>query len=128
MVIGVRGRLLGLALLAEGATDVAPHGGAVLQKMLHLPTVERAGGLEHLLEVLRARTVLVGLRPSGAIDCGHHLLPTVLVLTGPLVAAALRRYGVVDVPTTKVDDSGPGLAAGVVLDGLLAGGILGGDV
>jgi hypothetical protein len=36
-VTGLRGRLLGLALLAEGATDVALHGSVVLEKMLCLP-------------------------------------------------------------------------------------------
>jgi len=35
-VTSLRGRLLGPALLAEGATDVALHGGAILEKMLHL--------------------------------------------------------------------------------------------
>jgi hypothetical protein len=50
-VTGLRGRLLGLALLAEGATDVALHGGVVLEKMLCLPTMERTRGLECLLEV-----------------------------------------------------------------------------
>ena len=36
-VASLRGRLLGLALLAMGATDVALHGGIVLEKMLRLP-------------------------------------------------------------------------------------------
>jgi hypothetical protein len=35
-VTGLWGRLLGLALLAKGATDVALHGGAALEKMLCL--------------------------------------------------------------------------------------------
>jgi hypothetical protein len=39
-LIGLRGRLLGLALLAEGATDVALHGGIVLEKIFHLPPME----------------------------------------------------------------------------------------
>jgi hypothetical protein len=39
-VTGLGGRLLGLALLAEGATDVALHGSTVLEEMLHLPPVE----------------------------------------------------------------------------------------
>jgi hypothetical protein len=42
-VIGLQGKLLGLALLAEGATNVAIHGGVVLEKVLCLPPVERAG-------------------------------------------------------------------------------------
>ena len=36
-VVGLQGRLLGLALLAEGATDVALHGGVVLEKMSPTP-------------------------------------------------------------------------------------------
>ena len=39
-VAGLRDRLLGLALLAEGATDVALHDSIVLEKMLHLPPME----------------------------------------------------------------------------------------
>ena len=42
---------MGLALLAEGAMDVALHGGIVLEKMLHLTPMEWVGGLERLLEV-----------------------------------------------------------------------------
>ena len=38
-VAGLRDRLLGLALLAEGATDVAPHGSAILEEVLCLPPV-----------------------------------------------------------------------------------------
>ena len=51
-VAGLQGSLLGLALLAEGATDVALHGSAVLEEMLRLPPMEGVGGLECLLEVL----------------------------------------------------------------------------
>jgi hypothetical protein len=50
-VAGLRGRLLGLALLDEGATDVALHGITVLEEMLCFPPMEWAGGLERLLEV-----------------------------------------------------------------------------
>ena len=51
-VTSLRGRLLGLALLAKGAMDIAFHGGIVLVEMLRLPLVEGIGGLEHLLKVL----------------------------------------------------------------------------
>jgi hypothetical protein len=44
-VAGLRCRLLGLALLAEGATDVAIHGSAVLEKMLRLPSWNVKGDL-----------------------------------------------------------------------------------
>jgi hypothetical protein len=53
-VAGLRGRLLVLALLAEGAMDVALHGITVLEEMLCLPPMEWAGGLERLLEVFQA--------------------------------------------------------------------------
>jgi hypothetical protein len=86
----LRGWLLGLALLAKGATDVAPDGGTTFEEVLCLPTVERAGGFERLLEVLGARSAPTGLRPSSAVDRGHHLLPVVLSALVPLVAATLR--------------------------------------
>jgi hypothetical protein len=44
-VAGLWCRLLGLALLAKGATDVAIHGSVVLEKMLCLPLVEWVGGI-----------------------------------------------------------------------------------
>jgi hypothetical protein len=50
-VASLQGRLLGLALLAEGAMDVALHGITILEEMLCLPPMEWAGGLERLLEV-----------------------------------------------------------------------------
>jgi hypothetical protein len=37
--------------LAEGVTDVALHGGIVLEEVLCLPLMEWAAGLERLLEV-----------------------------------------------------------------------------
>jgi hypothetical protein len=42
---GLQDRLLGLALLAESATDVASNSSAVHEKVLRLPPVERVGGL-----------------------------------------------------------------------------------
>ena len=50
-VTGLPDRLLGLALLARGATHVALHGGIVFEEVLCLPPMERVGGLEHLHEV-----------------------------------------------------------------------------
>jgi hypothetical protein len=48
--------------------------------------MERAGGLEHLLEVFRASSVPAGLRSGSAIGRGDHLLPVVLlVLVFPIV-------------------------------------------
>ena len=45
---GIQSLLLGLALLAEGATNVALDGGTIFEEVLHLPPVEREGGLERL--------------------------------------------------------------------------------
>jgi hypothetical protein len=39
-IIGLQGWLLGLALLANGATDIALHGSIVLKEGLCLPPVE----------------------------------------------------------------------------------------
>ena len=50
---GLWGRLLGLSLLAEGATDVALHGSAVLQKMLHLPPWNGQGDSSAFLKCSR---------------------------------------------------------------------------
>jgi hypothetical protein len=89
-VASLRCRLLGLALLAEGATDVAIHGSVVLEKMLHLLPVERAGGFERLLKVFPTCSAPMGLRSSSVVSRGDHLLPMVpLVLVLP-VAASLR--------------------------------------
>jgi hypothetical protein len=53
-LISLVGRLLGLALLAEGAMDVSRNGGTIFEEVLRLSLMERAGGLERLLKVLRA--------------------------------------------------------------------------
>ena len=50
-VASLRGRCLVLTLLAKGATDVALHGGTVLEKMLCMPPVEQARRLECLLKM-----------------------------------------------------------------------------
>jgi hypothetical protein len=83
------GWLLGLALLAVGATDVAPNDGAVLEEVLHLPSMERAEGFECLPEVFGACIAPVGLRPGDVVGHGHHLLPTVLSVLILLVAVTL---------------------------------------
>jgi hypothetical protein len=90
-VTGLRGRLLGLSLLAEGATDVALHGGTVLEKMLRLPPMEWVGGFERLLEVFRVCSAPVGLWSSDTIGHGDHLLPAVLLVLVLLVATLLGR-------------------------------------
>ena len=114
--------------MAEGATDVALHGGVVLEEVLCLSPVEWAGGLEHLLEVFWACASHAGLRSSGMVGRGHHLLPMALPVLIPLVAAMLGQSGIsAAVPTAEVA-GGFGLAAEVGLDGLLIGGILGGGV
>ena len=90
-VISLQGRLLSLALLVEGATDVALHGSTVLEEVLCLPPVELVGGLERLLEVFRACTLPVRLRSGGAVGHGHHLLYVAfLVLVTPVVASLGR--------------------------------------
>jgi hypothetical protein len=66
-VTSLRGRLLGLALLAKGATDVALHGCVVLEEMLRLLPMERAGGLERLLEVFQSCSAPTGLRSGGVV-------------------------------------------------------------
>jgi hypothetical protein len=60
-VVSLRGRLLGLALLAKGAMDVALHGSTVFEKMHRLPPMEQVGGLECLLEVFQVFSTPAGL-------------------------------------------------------------------
>jgi hypothetical protein len=88
-VIDLRGRLLGLTLLAKNATDVALHGCAVLEKMLHLPPMERARGLERILEVFRSCSASTRLRSGNAVGHGDHLLPATLLVLVPPVTASL---------------------------------------
>ena len=88
-LIGLWSWQLGLALLAEGATDVAPNGGVVLEEVLCLPLMEQAGGFKLLLEVLRACGAPMGLRPSGTVGHGHHLHPMMLLVLVPLVTTML---------------------------------------
>ena len=108
--------------------DVALHGGIVFGEVLCLPLVERAGGLECLLEVFWACASPVGLRYGSAVGCGHHLLPVALLVLIPLIAAALGQSGVIAiVPTAEVAGSF-GLATEVRLDSLLVGGVQSGDV
>jgi hypothetical protein len=88
-VASLRGRLLGSALWAKGATDVAPHSGVVFQDMPHLAAVERARGFERLLEVFRTHGAPMGLRYISAVSHGHHFLPTALLLPGHYIVAVL---------------------------------------
>ena len=88
-VTGLWGRLLGLALLAKGATDVALQGGAVLEKMLHLPPMERVGGLEHRLKVFQSCSAPMVVRSGSLVSHGDHLLPVVLSVLVSLVVASL---------------------------------------
>ena len=80
---------MGLALLAEGATNVALHGGVVLEMMLCLPPMKWVGGLERLLEVFRACSAPTGLRSGDTVGRDDHLLPTVLLVLVLLVLALL---------------------------------------
>ena len=90
--------------------------------------MERAGGLERLLEVLGAYTTSVGLRPSSAVDRGHHILPAALLSLVPFVVVALGQSEVIAAISTTEVAGGLGLATEVGLDCLLTGGVLGGDV
>ena len=122
-VIGLRGRLLGLALLAKGATDVALHGGTVLEEMPILLPVEWVGGLKRLLEVFQECTAPMGLRSGGEVSRGHHLLPVVVLVLVLLIAASLGQGRIIAaVATTKVA-SGLDFPTEVGLDHLLTGGI-----
>ena len=47
--------------------NVAPDGGTILEEVLRLSPMERAGGFEHLLEVLRSCPMPVRLR-SGIVN------------------------------------------------------------
>jgi hypothetical protein len=68
---GLPGRLLGHALLAKDATNVAPDGGVVLEEVLCLPPVEQAGALKCLLKVIGVRTPPTGLKLGGAVGRDH---------------------------------------------------------
>jgi hypothetical protein len=127
-VVGLQGRLLGRALLAKGAKDVALHGSTVLEKMLRLPHVERARGLEHLLKVFWACSVPAGLRSCSAVDHGDHFLPMAILLLVPPVAVLLGLGKIISAIATTEVASGLAFPIEVGLDGLLASGILGGDV
>jgi hypothetical protein len=119
---------LGLALLAEGATDVNLHGRAVLEEMLWLPPVEGAGGLECLIEVLRVCATPTGLRSSSTVGRGHHLLPTTLPVLVLLTTASRGQGGIITTVATTEVAGGLGFPAEVGLDCLLTGDVLGGDV
>jgi hypothetical protein len=114
--------------LAESAKDVALHGSIVLEKMLCLPLVEQARGLEHLLKVFQACSMPMGLRSCSTVDHGDHFLPMALLLLVPPIAVLLGLGRIVGVVATTEVASGLAFPTEVGLDGLLASGILGGDV
>jgi hypothetical protein len=89
-VTSLWGRLLGLALLAEGAMDVALHGCIVFEKMLCLPPMEWAWGLERLLKVFWTCSAPAGLRSRGMVGHGDHLVPVVLPILILPVVVSLR--------------------------------------
>ena len=90
--------------------------------------MEWAGGLERLLKVLEVCATPMGLRSSGAIGHGHHLLPMAFLVLILLVMAVLGQSGVIATVSTTVVVGGLGLATEVGLDNLLTDGVLGGDV
>ena len=75
-----------------------------------------------------ACTMPVGIRFGDMVGRGHQILPTVLPVLVPLVAATLGQGRVIAVISTTKVASGLDLAAEVGLDGLLTSGILGGNV
>ena len=95
--------------------------------MLRLSPVEWTGGLKRPLKVLGACATPVRLRLGGAVSHGHHLLHTVLLVLVPLVTMTLGRGRVIAAISTTEVAGGLDLAAEVGLDGLVIGGILGGD-
>lgn len=54
------GKHLGLDLQDEGTPDVAPHGCTVLEEVLDMQAVERAGPLERFLKVFGSLALLIG--------------------------------------------------------------------
>ena len=108
--------------------DVALHGSIVLEKMLRLPPVERAGKLERLLKVFRACSAPVGLRSGVTVGHYDHLLPAVLPVLVPPIAVSLGRGGIITAVASTEVISNLGFVTEVGLDNLLAYGILGGDV
>jgi hypothetical protein len=90
--------------------------------------MELARGLERLLKVFWVCSVLVGLRSCSAVDRGDHFLPMALLLLVPPVAVLLGLGGIISAVTTTEVASGLAFPIEVGLDGLLASGVLGGDV
>ena len=70
----------------------------------------------------------MGLRSGGAVGRGDHLLPVAVLVLVPPVVASLGRGRIVGAVTTSEVASGLGFPSEVGLDGLLTGGVLGGDV
>ena len=73
-------------------------------------------------------SVPVGLRFGGTVCHGDHLLPAALPVLVPPIVASLGRGRIIGAITTTEVASGLGFLTKVGLDGLLAGGVLGGDV
>ena len=70
----------------------------------------------------------MGVRSSGVVGCGHHLLLVPHLVLVPLIATSLGQGGIIAaVATTKVAND-LGFPAEVGLDRILTIGILGGDV
>jgi hypothetical protein len=114
--------------LAKGATNVALHGGIVLEEVLCLPSMEWAGVLEHLLEVFWACASLVGLRSGGMVGRGYHLHPAALLVLVSPIAMSLGRGRVIAAIASAEATGDLGFVAEVGLDQLLTDGILGGNV
>jgi hypothetical protein len=115
---------LGLALQVEDVVDVASDGHAVLEDVLGLPAIKRAGcRLKRLLEVLGSLAPPLARRTGGAFGCSHHLLSRAL-----LVAMAVGHDGfIVAVPTVKVSAI-LALATEVGQDSFVSYGVLSGVV
>jgi len=90
--------------------------------------MEHAGGLECLLKVFQSCSVPARLKSSGTIGHCDHLLPMALLVLVSHVMTSLGRGGIVGAVTTIEVADGLGFPSKVGLDGLLADGVLGGNV
>jgi hypothetical protein len=70
----------------------------------------------------------MGLRSSGVVGRGHHLLPMVLLVLVPPVMASLGQDRVITAIASTEVIGAFSFATEVGLDHLLTGGVLGGDV
>ena len=90
--------------------------------------MEWVGGLERLLEVFRACSAPMGLRSGYVVSRGDHPLPMALLVLVLPVVASLGRGRIVGAITTIEVGGGLGFPTEVGPDGLLTGGLLGGNV